>query len=61
MNLVGIWTTESGNKTEIIFKNGFYYARHLESKDMTFHKHNRRYIEKYLKQLDMKYLGEAPK
>lgn len=46
-NLVGIWSTPNGEKSEIIFKNGFYYARHLEHDN--YYKKSRAEILKYIR------------
>jgi hypothetical protein len=56
LNLEGIWVTKTGEKTEILFKNGFYYTRHLEGNEEKFHRHNRKNLEKYLKHYNMEKL-----
>lgn len=55
MNIEGIWITPTGEKSEIVFKNGLYYARHLEA-NMEWIRKDKKDLIKYIKHYNMEKL-----
>lgn len=55
MNLEGIWETPTGERSQIIFKNGFYYAKHLEGDK--YYKKTKMDLLKYIRHYKMEKVG----